>query len=443
MKDFKSFYIKTYGCVMNYADSDRIRYVLQKEGLNETSKAEDASIIVLNSCSVRKQAEDKVAGWAMKKDKEEKNKNKDKDKDKDKIYILTGCMAVRHERDKNSLREKYTRMIQRKFPWIDYVVDIRDIEKLPEILEKRFEKNNSCSYLNLPTESKNSFVANIPISTGCDFFCSYCIVPYSRGKLLHRNYEDIITEVKKNISEGKTLICLVAQNVNSWEGEKKGKQIDFADLLNDVCKLDGDFWVTFVSSNPMDFSKKIISTISKNQKIIRWINIAVQSGSDGVLKSMNRRYTVKEFEGLIEEIKKEIPDIRLTTDVIVGFPNESEDDFEKTLDLVKRVKFQMVYVGKYSPRDLTASAKLEDNVSFKEKKRREDILKDEVNKMRKDFHGALVGKKLKVLSLDKNKAISYYYHEIIFEKPLPKKKIGTFLDVLVTKSTLSGLVAKC
>lgn len=428
---------------MNYADSDRIRYVLQKEGLNETSKAEDASIIVLNSCSVRKQAEDKVAGWAMKKDKEEKNKNKDKDKDKDKIYILTGCMAVRHERDKNSLREKYTRMIQRKFPWIDYVVDIRDIEKLPEILEKRFEKNNSCSYLNLPTESKNSFVANIPISTGCDFFCSYCIVPYSRGKLLHRNYEDIITEVKKNISEGKTLICLVAQNVNSWEGEKKGKQIDFADLLNDVCKLDGDFWVTFVSSNPMDFSKKIISTISKNQKIIRWINIAVQSGSDGVLKSMNRRYTVKEFEGLIEEIKKEIPDIRLTTDVIVGFPNESEDDFEKTLDLVKRVKFQMVYVGKYSPRDLTASAKLEDNVSFKEKKRREDILKDEVNKMRKDFHGALVGKKLKVLSLDKNKAISYYYHEIIFEKPLPKKKIGTFLDVLVTKSTLSGLVAKC
>lgn len=430
MKELKNYYIKTYGCAMNYADSNRIRYILNTAGLQEVFKAKDAELIVLNSCSVRKQAEDKISGWGIKKDRKKK-------------YLLTGCMAVRHDREKGGVMGKYTKEIKRKFDWLDYVVDIRDIENIPKILglkveRKQIEKN----YLNIIAEGKNEHIVNIPISTGCNFFCSYCIVPFSRGELLQRNYKDIIKEVKDSICEGKKLICLVAQNVNSWIGVKNGKKINFADLLNDISKIKGDFWITFLSSNPMDFSDEMIQSISKNKKIIRWINIAVQSGSDDILKRMNRKHTVKEFEELIGKIKKEIPDIRLTTDIIVGFSGESKDDFEKTRDLIKKLQFQMAYVGKYSPRKFSVSAKFEDDVAFKIKKERENILKEDVNKMRDFFHKEFVGKRMKVLALGGRRGISYYYHEVLFEKPLEKHKIGNFVEALITDSTLSGLVAK-
>ncbi len=430
MKEFKKYYIKTYGCAMNYADSNRISYVLNKSNLIEVHNVKDADLVILNSCSVRKQAEDKIAGWGIKKDKNTK-------------YLLTGCMAVRHNRNDEQLDKKYIKVIKQRFPWIDYVVDIRDVETIPEVLGLEVKsKEENFSYLNLPTENTNEATVNIPISTGCNFFCSYCVVPFSRGKLWHRDYDDIMCEVKKNINKGKKLICLVAQNVNSWEGMKEGKRISFANLLNDIASIEGDFWITFVSSNPMEFSDQIIDAVSKNKKVMRWLNIAVQSGSDDVLKRMNRKYTVMEFENLIGKVKKEVPDIRLTTDIIVGFPSESENDFKETLKLTKKLKFQMLYVGKYSPRVGALSETFEDNVSLKEKKKRENILKEELNKMRADFHKEFVGKKLKVLVTGGRRGISYYYHEILFEKPLSEKKIGSFVEVLITDSTLSGLVAK-
>ena len=430
MKELKKYYIKTYGCAMNYADSNRVRYVLNSSGLTEVFQSKDADLIVLNSCSVRKQAEDKIAGWGIKKDKEKK-------------YLLTGCMAVRYNRKDGKLNEKYTRKLKEKFPWIDYVVDIKDIENIPDVLGmKEKEDVKNINYLNIPTENESEVAVNIPISTGCDFFCSYCVVPFSRGDLLHRKYNDIIQEVKQNLNQGKKSICLVAQNVNSWRGIRDGKKISFAGLLEDVANIEGDFWITFVSSNPMDFTDEIIEVISKNEKIMRWINIAVQSGSDEILKRMNRRYTVEEFKKLMNKIKKEIPDIRLTTDIIVGFPGESEGDFQKTLDLVREIEFQMLYIGKYSPREYSVSTKFEDDVLLKEKKRRENVLKDELNKMRDVYHREFVGKKMKVLVTGGRRGLSYYYHEVLFEKPLSEKKIGTFVEALVTDSTLSGLVAK-
>ncbi len=430
MKEFKKYYIKTYGCAMNYADSNRIRHVLNNSGLREVFKSKDADLIVLNSCSVRKQAEDKIAGWGI-------------DIDKTKKYILTGCMAVRYNRQDGELDEKYTRKLKEKFSWIDYVVDIKEIGNIPSVLGiKEKEDVEEINYLNIPAKNENEVVVNVPISTGCDFFCSYCIVPFSRGKLLHRKYEDIIYEVKQNLFQGKKLVCLVAQNVNSWEGMRGGKKISFADLLEDVAKIDGDFWVTFISSNPMDFSDEIIKVISEKRKVMRWINIAVQSGSNKILKGMNRRYTVEEFKELMNKIKKEIPDHRLTTDIIVGFPGEDEDDFQKTLSLIKEIEFQMLYIGKYSPREYSVSAKFEDDVSLEEKKRRENVLKDELNKMRDNFHRKFVGKKIKVLVTGGRRGLSYYYHEVLFEKPLSEKKIGTFVEALVIDSTLSGLVAK-
>lgn len=434
MKEFGKYYLKTYGCAMNYADSNRIRYILNNFGLEEVLHSKNADLIVLNSCSVRKQAEDKIAGWGIKKGLKKK---------KGKKYMLTGCMAVRYNRDNGELNKKYTEVIQRKFPWIDYIVDIRDIENIPSILGLEDKKETKhISYLNIPTKNENEVIVNIPISTGCNFFCSYCIVPFSRGELLHRNYEEIIKEVKQNLKQGKKLICLVAQNVNSWEGIKNGKKIKFSDLLEDVANIEGDFWVTFISSNPMDFTDDIIKVVSKNNKIMRWLNIAVQSGSNEILKRMNRKYTVEEFKELVSEIRKSIPDIRLTTDIIVGFPGESEVDFEKTLKLVKDIKFQMLYIGKYSPRNYSLSANFKDDVSLNEKKKRENILKEELNKMRGDFHRKFIGKKIKVLVTGGRRGISCYYHEILFERPLSKEKIGNFVEVSITDATLSGLVAK-
>ena len=432
MKELKKYYIKTYGCAMNYADTERIRYILNNSGLQEVSKYTDADIVILNSCSVRKQAEDKIAGWGIKKKKDSRKRK----------YLLTGCMAVRHNRKEQTLEGKYTKKLKRQFPWLDYIVDIRDVEKIPSIFGIKNTQEEVPNYLNIPTDKVGEALVNIPISTGCNFFCSYCIVPFSRGQLLHRRYEDILLEVEENIKRGSKLICLVAQNVNSWQGYKDGKKISFAELLDDIASIKGDFWITFVSSNPMDFTDEIIDVIAKNEKIMRWINIAVQSGSDDVLKRMNRKYTVNDFEILVKKIREKVPDIRLTTDIIVGFPGETVEDFEKTLELTKKVKFQMLYVGKYSPRERALSSSFEDNVSRKEKKRREDILKEELNKMRDVYHNSLVGKKMKILVIGGRRGISYYYHEILFEKPLKKENVGQFVEGLITDSTLSGLVAK-
>ena len=433
MKDLCTYYIKTYGCSMNYADSSRVRNILNGVGLKEVEDFKKADVIILNSCSVRKQAEDKIVGWSVKL----KGFNKD-----EKTVVLTGCMAVRKDRKKTG-KKKYVDGIKRKNSWIDYVLDIQDITRLPELLGVGKIDDAKDLYLNIIPEKESEFIANVPISTGCNFFCSYCIVPFSRGELLHRDYQEIINEVEFHLERGIKIICLVAQNVNSWKGFKNDKKIDFADLLQDVANLPYDFWINFVSSNPMDFSNKMIDVIGKNKSIMRGVNIAVQSGSNNILEKMNRRYSIEEFEELVKNIKRKVPDIRLTTDIIVGFPDESEEDFEKTLELIQKVQFQMLYVGKYSPREGTASANLEDDVDIEEKKRRENVLKKELNKYREKFHGEFVGKELDVLVVGGRKAISYYYHEVLLEETVKEERIGSFLKVYVTKATLSGLIAKC
>ncbi len=424
---------------MNYSDSDRVRYILNAVGLSETKDYKKADLIVLNSCSVRKQAEDKIAGWGI------------KGRGLDAKIVLTGCMAVRKRggfdkevgKEKKKIKrketgeEKYLKFLKERFPWINYILDIQDICDLPKILGLASLEDSFDSYLDIKPNSSIKYISNIPISTGCNFFCSYCIVPFSRGELFHRNYDEILNEVELNIKNGVKLICLVAQNVNSWTGDEKK---NFSDLLNGVCALEGDFWVTFVSSNPMDFTDDMISSVSKNSKIMKWLNIALQSGSDDVLKRMNRGYTVSDFENLVSRIRKEIPDIRLTTDIIVGFPGESEDDFKGTLDLIKRLKFEMLYIGKYSPREGTVSSSFDDNVDFSLKKDRENELKRVLNNQRAIFHNDWVGKNISVLVLGGSRGLSYFYHEVIFNETLDKKYFGTFVDCRVLDFSLSGLI---
>ncbi|MBD3329374.1 radical SAM protein, partial [Candidatus Dojkabacteria bacterium] len=235
---------------------------------------------------------------------------------------------------------------------------------------------------------------------------------------------------------GGKLITLLGQNVNSWrEGDR-----DFADLLENLCSIKGDFWINFLSSNPMDFSDKLINVIGDRPEIMKWVNLAVQSGSDRILKLMNRKYTVDDFKEIALKLRERVPNFRLTTDIIVGFPGETDRDFNKSLMLVKDMELEMVYVGKYSPRPGTLSAKsLKDNIPLEVKEGREEMLKKAVNEIRRKKHKSLIGAQMKVLVTSPSHAVSYYNHDIKFQKPVDKGKVGKFVKDEIIDSTVSGL----
>lgn len=438
MKEMTKYYLKTYGCRMNYADSDRIRFMLDNQGLKEVEKPEEAEVIILNSCSVRQQAEDKIVGWVEKVETEEY---------KNKQFILTGCMAVRYDRKSGKRDVKYEEKLKKLLPWVDKFIDSNDLEGLSLALDKQsadqelesFEhENNLRNY----TFQSDKFIGNIPISMGCDFFCSYCIVPFTRGDMVHRDYNVILDEVRNFLSKGGKLVTLIGQNVNSWKGLRGSDVIGFPELLEDICKLEGEFWVNFVSSNPMDFTQELADVVVQNDKIIKCLNLAVQSGSDDVLRKMNRHYTVEHFMNIVKMLKTPCPNFNLSTDIIVGFPGETDEDFEKSLELVRKAEFSMIYIGKYSPRKGTIASKFENDVPLKVKKSREIALKAELDRIRRNQHDKWVGKELEVLILGSRRGISFYFHEIQFINKVDESYIGKFKKCIVKNSSTSGLVCE-
>lgn len=407
---------------MNSSDSDVIRAIIESAGLKEVGKYKSADLIILNSCSIRQQAEDKLYGWGAKL-KVMKNKP---------IVVLTGCMAVRH---RGREADKYERKLKATVPWADFIIDIREIKNLPEKLGLSFEAPEE----KLNVKNQNGLV---PISSGCDNFCSYCIVPYARGGLVDFSYDQILNSVKKNIENGVSLIYLIGQNVNSWKGASNSSSKSFVDLLQDVTQLPGDFWVTFISSNPMDFTDELAEIVASNPKILKWVNLAVQSGSDRILKKMNRKYSVERFKEIAGLLRSKDSSFRLTTDIIVGFPGETEDDFTKTLELVKEMQFDMVYIGKYSPRKGTMSELLNDDIPLVMKKSREKQITELINDMRFKKHSELVGIEIKVLPLGRKRGFTYYNHEVIFEKAVSKSAVGHITTAKVIDSSMSGLVVQ-
>jgi len=305
---------------MNKADSEKIAAVLENKGHKRASKINEADLIVVNMCSVRQSAVDRIYGLLP--------------KVKGKKTILTGCIL---KKDKNKFRK-----------YFDEIIDI-----------KEFTKNKQ--------KYSNNVKAFIPIMTGCNNFCAYCVVPYTRGKEISKPVDEIICEVKKIVKQGYKEIWLLGQNVNSYK-------YNFSKLLRKINKIPGKFWIRFTSSHPKDFSDDLIKAMAECKKVAKYLNLPVQSGDDKILKRMNRPYTVKQYKSLIKKIRKKIPDINLSTDVIVGFPGETKKQFENTVKLFKEIKYDIAYISKYSPRAGTAAAKLKDNVSQKEKKRREKIL---------------------------------------------------------------------
>lgn len=343
---------------MNQADSERIAGFLGEFGCFQALERKDADFVVLVTCGIRQSAEDRIYGLVPRIRKENKNVK----------IILTGCLSERPD------------VIKRLQDMVDVWLPINDLASLAESLGlgKSQEYKN---YLNISQKHSSPFSAFVPIGNGCNNFCSYCVVPYARGREVYREAEEIISDVKELLKNGYKEITLIAQNVNSYFSKSGETEIDFADLLKMVNDLSGNFWLRFSTSHPKDMSTKLIETIASCEKVCEHIHLPAQAGDNDVLKAMNRRYTIEHYKALINKIRNEFTEkkpnalpVSFTTDVIVGFPGETEEQFKKTVDLFREMKYDIAYVSQYSPRFGTVSAKMVDDISPEEKKRREEKL---------------------------------------------------------------------
>lgn len=372
------YYIKTFGCQMNISDSERIAGFLERphpspllskeREFRPAKNISEADLVVFNTCGVRQMAEDRVYGQIH---------NLRKNNSKVKI-VLTGCLANRKD-------------VQRKLKnKVNLFCEIKDFtKKILSVIARnkatkqsrnkktrspRFARDDN--YLEIIPKYTDKHTAFVPIMTGCNNFCSYCVVPYARGREISRSEKDIVQEIEKLSQDGCREITLLGQNVNSYEY----KNYDFPKLLNHLTQSFPKINFRFLTSHPKDFSEKLMQVIAKNKNISREIHLPIQSGSNKILKLMNRPYTQKHYLDLIKKAEMIIPGVSFTTDVIVGFPGETKKDFEETAKVFKKVKYNEAYINKYSPRPGTVAYKLNDNISWEEKKKREKILREILKK---------------------------------------------------------------
>ena len=354
----KTYFITTYGCQLNVHESEKLAGVLKKRGFLPANKLEDADIIIYNTCAIREGAEDRVFGnvGALKKLKREH---------KDKIIAVCGCMT-----QQKAKAEK----LYEVFPFIDIIFGTSNLYKFEEFLDKKtkrllaYDEDFNLEGENMPFYRTSGENAWVNIMQGCNNFCTYCIVPYVRGRERSRAHEDILKEVKEAVNSGFKLITLLGQNVNSY-GKDCG-EISFAELLKRVADIEGDFKIAFITSHPKDLTSEVIDIVAQNDKLLKEIHLPVQSGSNSVLERMNRKYTVEKYLSIINEIKAKITNVRLTTDIIVGFPGETEEDFEKTCELIKKVKYDGIFAFMYSVREGTVAEKMDGQIPFEIKNKR-------------------------------------------------------------------------
>lgn len=328
------YFIITFGCQMNKSDSERIATNLENKDYQPASKIEEADLVVVNMCSVRQSAVDRVYGLLPKFDKLKAK------------TVLTGCIL---KEDRRKFRKQF-----------DSIWNMKD-------------------YFNIQPKCQTNSRAFVPISNGCNNFCTYCVVPFTRGSLVCRDHQEILKEVKNLTDRGFKEIWLLGQNVNDYTSPTDSL-INFPKLLKRIDDISGNFWIRFISSHPKNFSDELIDAIAQSKKVAKYINLPVQSGDNKILKKMNRPYTVEQYKNLVKKIREKIPQINLSTDVIVGFPGETKKQFENTVKLFKEIKFNIAYIAKYSPRPGTAAFQMKDNIPLEEKRRREKILRDILKK---------------------------------------------------------------
>ena len=386
-KSIEKFYIETFGCQMNEFDSERIGYLLETCGYLRTNDLNSAKIILINTCSVREKADNRLYGHLG-------NLKSLKINNPDILICVGGCTA-------QSLKEK----IIKEFPYIDIVFGTKNIKNLPDLIKKRRQTNKSICETeilkNYDSEIFNfkrtfKFKAYLPITIGCNNYCSYCIVPQVRGEEMSIPMNLIIKKVENLISEGVCEITLLGQNVNSYGKDLKNPE-NFAKLLDNLSKIKGLKRIRFVTSHPKDFSKNIISVIKQNSNIMRHIHLPLQAGSNKILKLMNRKYTREDYMNLYNSIRSELPDCSITTDIIVGFPGENEEDFCRTLDLVKNLRFDRAFTFIYSKRKGTVAETIPDNVALNIKKQWFKELVEFQNLISLEQNKKLVGLKFEVL----------------------------------------------
>jgi tRNA-2-methylthio-N6-dimethylallyladenosine synthase len=423
-----TYFIKTFGCQMNHSDSERIASFLESKGFSLSGKIEDAYLVVLNTCGIRKAAEDRVYSTVHNLRKKPSPQNLvSVTSHLEPMIVITGCIAHRKDVQKR-LKDK-----------VDLFFSISNFKEFENfIIRNLFKIQNSkfkilaqketpldqenIAYLSIKPKLTNNYQAFVPIMTGCNNFCSYCVVPYARGREISRPASEIIEEVHDLIRKGYKHIVLLGQNVNSYKGvvgnsksEKPTKSnnpnytlqnsdyINFSQLLKKIDSIPGNFWISFVSSHPKDMSDEAIEVITKSKKICEHIHLPIQAGNDEVLRRMNRKYTAKHYMGLVRKFKaafkKNKADVlySLTSDIIVGFPGETRTQFEDTATVMKKAKYDMVYFGQFSPRPGTSAWNMKDNVSKKEKERRENQLNEILKETAFMNNKKYVGKTVEVL----------------------------------------------
>lgn len=359
--------VATFGCQMNFKDSEKLIGILNEIGYEETED-EHADLVLYNTCTVRENANLKIygrLGYLSKLKKENNNM----------IIGLCGCMMQ---------EEHVVEKIKKSYRFVDLIFGTHNIFKLAELLYERLSGQKSVIDIwqgtteiveDLPSERKYSFKSGVNIMYGCNNFCSYCIVPYVRGRERSRKPEDIINEIKKLVSEGVVEIMLLGQNVNSY-GKTLENPMTFAQLLQEIEKIDGLKRVRFMTSHPKDLSDELIDVMANSKKICKQMHLPLQSGSDRLLKIMNRHYDKQHYLEIVDKLRKAIPDIGISTDIIVGFPGETEEDFNETLDVVKKVQYDSAFTFIYSKRSGTPAAEMENQVP-------QDIVKDRFDRLLK------------------------------------------------------------
>lgn len=383
-------HVHSFGCQQNLSDGEKLEGMLAQCGYGFSDSPENADLVIYNTCAVRENAEDRVFGnvGALKPIKKQRPNM---------IIGLCGCMVQ---------QQRVAEKIRASFPYVDLVFGTHALPQLPELLYRRLS-GESRQFSNadqsgeivegLPLRRGGSIKANLPVMYGCDNFCSYCVVPYVRGRERSRSPDDVLTEARELVKAGYREITLLGQNVNSY-GKGLTPPIDFSELLERINAIPGDFILRFMTSHPKDCGERLIDTIARCEKVCRHIHLPVQSGSDRILAQMNRGYTAEHYLSLIGLARQRIPGVSFSSDIIVGFPGETREDFLETLELIKTVRYTALFTFIYSPRDGTSAARLDDPIPAEEKSRWLRELLDAQNTIRGELQAGNVGKIVRVLA---------------------------------------------
>ena len=447
----KKLFIQTHGCQMNEYDSSRMADLLENShGLDLTDSAEDADVLLLNTCSIREKAQEKVfhqlGRW-----------RRLKEQNPDLLIGVGGCVA---SQEGGAIRQRA--------PYVDLVFGPQTLHRLPAMINDAAQGNGIVDvsfpeiekFDNLPAPKVDGPTAFVSIMEGCNKYCSFCVVPYTRGEEISRPYEDIMAEIKHLASLGVREVTLLGQNVNAYRGmlshaENGVEQIeyvDLAELITDIAKIEGIDRIRYTTSHPMEFSDSLIEVYGKVPELVSHLHLPVQSGSDRILNAMKRNHTILEFKSKVRRLKKIRPDISISSDFIIGFPGESEEDFQATMNLIQEIGFDQSFSFVYSPRPGTPAAELPDNTPMDEKKKRLSILQGRISQQAHAISEAMVGSVQKILvdgysrndpgelkGRTENNRIVNFRHD-------NDELIGQFVEVVIEEAytnSLRGCFSKC